>query len=272
MYPRLTPCTFPMHNTHYDSPKINFLLILLAQVFILSFVLIFTASFTSKEGILDVAKVFYTEIGVYGLLWELGLLVLSCVFLRLCVNNPSRHAPLIASLVMYTAAGCLILSHLVSLLICYNTDAIEIRSGAECLASSESGIRGRNAVYIGAGLLVPSFIFIHLLNFRGGAQHFEKAEEMAEKAILVTTVMLIFTVCGIICIIDDSVWDWKYAYTFLFSLCISAYLSGFSTFIVFNQEGEFATTSNHQYPHMAALFFLQPLLFLEASIKICLSV
>jgi hypothetical protein len=242
-----------MENTR--QRQYLFLCILLAQIsFLASFVLSVTSSVSSSSAHLDIALFFRRTIGFEegSLVLEGLVFIITTLFMRVFIEIYPRIL-LLLSLLFYTLSGSFIVAHLASLLVCADDDT--------CLDSDPDTERGRNTIYISAPLLILSFLLVHGMNFYLGLKG------AVLQAIARNTMFILFTVSCAICILDDDVWDWKYAYAFLFTLGITTYLNGVSTFILVSKEGEII----QDVWQTAALVFLQPLLFVEESVKLCLT-
>ena len=231
----------------------GFLCILLAQV---SFLVLFVLSVTSVSSSthLDIALFFRHTIAFEGetLFLEVLVFIITTLFMRVSIEIYPRIL-LILSLIFYTLSGSFIVAHLASLLVCADDDT--------CMYSDSDTMRGRNTIYLSAPLPILSFLLVHGMNFYMGLNG------AVLQAIVRNTLFILFTVSCAICIIDDDVWDWKYAYAFLFTLGITTYLNGVSTFILISKEAEII----QDVWQMTALVFLQPLLFVEESVKLCLT-
>ena len=204
---------------------------------------------------LEAANVFLYHMGIRGMMWEFVSFVLASILLRVCIQLQPKIL-LILSLLCYTISGTFLVCHVACILICSGDE------GEGCTAMSPSTIRGQNAVFISVSLIFTSFFIIHILNYYTKVN----VDDIVLNTIIQNSLFILFVACGSICIIDDNIWDWKYAYSFLFTLGITTYINSFSAFIL---------VSNHNQEHdmwqTASLVFLQPLLFVEESIRICLT-
>lgn len=237
----------------------GFLLILLTQLLFLSCAIFLTASLHDDSGkILVLANWMHSDMGIVWIAYELAVLLGICILMRVCIHAREGKWRLlqIGSLVLYTISGALLICHLASLVICYS----EGNAQRPCLASTPSSVEGRNAVYISTALLVPSFIFTHVINYESKSS----GDLMSMRTIITNTLFILFATCSSICVIDDYVWDWKYAYTTLFTLGFTTYVSGFSTLVSFSQ-------SEADPVFITLFFFLQPLLLLETMLENCLT-
>ena len=259
----------------------GFLIIVLAQLLVLCFSALFTCSWileTSSDRVilLGIANEFYYNVGLHGMIWEIVVFFVISFFLRLSLYLYPRIL-LILSLILYTLSGTVITCHLSSVIICSEASYIfdesnigeksiasESTTTLHCDASSPSAIRGRSAIYISTPLILFSFLFAHMNNFIS-LHGLAFLEQSIIRSIIQNTVFILFIVCGCVCIIDDSVWDWKYAYTCLFTLGFTAYLNGVSTYILFSPN------KGKDIWQTAALVYLQPLVLVEDSIKTCLT-
>lgn len=236
-----------------------FLIILFVQLFFLSlFILLCSVSFipeTSQE--LEAASAFRHYMGLRWMVWEVLCVFLASILMRVCLNVQPRIL-LILSIVLYTIVGTFVACHITSILICGTTD------GDVCALSDPSTIRGQRAIFVSTPWLTLSFIINHLMYYN------PKEESMIIwRTLLQNTFMIVFSACISVCIIDDSEWDWKYAFAFLFTLGVTTYINVFSTFIRFSKD--FHSYEDQDMWKLTAMIYLQPLFCLEESIKICLT-
>jgi hypothetical protein len=249
-------------DTTNTSVPHGFLWILLFQVLFLVFSVLLTCLWTNAERVLVVADAFYHSQGLIS--WGIVAFVSTSVFLRLSLHLYPRVL-LILSLLFHAVSGTVIVCHLSSLILCNNFSHLYDGGGGDidgCSAASASTVRGQNAIYISVPLLLFSFVAVHLTNIR----HPHATEESVTLSIIVSTVFILFVECGSVCIIDDTIWDWKYAYACLFTLGFTVYFNGVSTYILFSQRSEESDKWQR-----AALVYLQPLLLMEDSVRACLS-
>lgn len=253
----------PAHNSVcfflvLDTDMLAFFAILFTQLVFLSCAILCTVSLRDGKKI-TVADWLHNGMGTQGLVYEMGALFVTCVLMRGCMamkrnDGESRVLPA-GALVLYTLVGTFLICHLASLVICYTDNNKE----KTCLVTTPSIVQGQNAVYIATALLVPSFIFVHAYFRHGG-------DPMGIRVIITNTLFILFASCSGICVVDDYVWDWKYAYTTLFALGFTTYISGFSTFVSPTKEEEAVD------PLLTTLvFFLQPFLLVETALRLCLS-
>lgn len=230
-----------------------FLFILLAQISVLSLFIFSVTWHLSDSSTHLIVPFFFSQHVNFeggGVFWEIIIFVITSILMRISMELYPRIL-LISALFAYTLSGSFIATHLASLLVVCTHDT--------CVISDY----GKNTIYVSTPLLVIAFLFIHTLNIY---QDIKTQKEAVISAIARNTMIVLFIVCTSICIIDDSAWDWDYAYAFLFTLALTTYLNGFSTFILFSKE-----VHDKDVWQMAALVYLQPLLFIEDSVKVCLT-
>lgn len=262
----------------FNFKKSNkFLLILLFQLILLSVsILSCTVSFIPGEE--PAYLLLQNRFGIHGLFWEVVVFLILYILLRVCIVLEPNILRIV-TFWMYTISGIFIACHLASILICSGHQHKD--DDALCLDSSPSVIRGQNAIYISAPLFVLSFLMVHMSNcyhryyYADISLNYNDTNGIVWDAILQNALFIIFAACISVCIIDDITWDWKYAYAFLFTAGITTYINGFSTFIFMTTTTGKNDTHDmilqEDYWTVAALVFLQPLLFVEDTIKFCLT-
>jgi hypothetical protein len=262
--------SYPIVTMKGDTTSVTprgFLLILLFQVLFLVFSILLTCLWTNAERVLVVADALYHTQGLMS--WGIVAFVSTSVCLRLSLHLYPRIL-LILSLLFHTVAGTVIACHLSSLILCNNFSHLYYGEGGGddididgCNTASPSTVRGQNAVYISVPLLLFSFVAVHMINVH--RPHNTEAQSV-NVSIIVSTIFILFVECGSVCIIDDTIWDWKYAYACLFTVGFTVYLNGVSTYVLFTQRSEESDKWER-----AALVYLQPLLLMEDSVKACLT-
>jgi hypothetical protein len=250
----------------------TFLFIQLCQVLFLSGSMVLTASFIAdgSQG-LNIAHAFHKNLNAKEAIpVEIALFFTTCLLLRLFLNF-KRTLLLLTTLILYTACGAFMVCHICSLVICDDEE--------ECPVDSPIISRGRNAVYLGAILLILPLFVVYYINFIHNDilldDHHEwstMVEKISLVAIISNTIVVVFVACCTVCIIDDTVWDWRYGYALLFTLAITTYISGVSSYILFEEKtvGFSLEKTTRNALQTQVLIILQPLLFVEASIKLCM--
>jgi hypothetical protein len=159
--------------------------------------------------------------------WEGLAFALACVCLRLSLHH---RRLLWLALLLYTLAGTVLVCHLAALLL---PDA-----------------QGRSALYISAPLLPLSFAVVHLHRAR-----------TVRESVLLSAALILFVECASVCILDDRVWDWRYAYACLFTVGGAVYVNAVSTYVLLEK------LSAEDAWQGAALVYLQPLLLVEDALR-----
>lgn len=253
----------------------GFLFVQLCQLLFLSGSMIFTASFIadgSQE--LNIAHAFQKNLtSIEAISIEFGVFFSSCIFLRLLLYSKNTLL-LLCSMIFYTICGAILVCHISSMIVCHENEE-------QCLASSTQTFRGRNAVYLSAALLIlPIFVNYYIDVTYSSSPSSETMNDEGKNisfiAIISNSIIVIFVAICTICIIDDAVWDWRYAYAILFTLAITTYISGISSYILFEDHHNKSTLfllekTTRDALQIEALVILQPLLFVEASVRICMA-
>ena len=162
----------------------------------------------------------------------------SCILLRFLLflsKEDSRH---------YLAVGLCVYTIGLSVLGCQIGAWMVSASGGE-----EELRRGQMAVAIGCVSILVSFLGIQLQS------------QPLPGVLLQSTAIVLFVFGSAIVVLDDRVWEWKYAYVMLFSLAAAAYLNGLATYL--SPAGlDPLTTCAH--------VILQPVIFAEGWMTACL--
>ena len=181
--------------------------------------------------------------------------LIASFFLR-CSMYIRPRLLLVMTILLFTLSGTFVLCCLSSILVCSSSELFS----DHCRCNAESTVRGQNAVYISISLLVLSFFTIHYAIHRS-----TNTKGMVMDTIARNTMLIMFVSCASVCVIDDNIWDWKYAFAFLFTLGLTTYINTLSAFVFHSNE-----TDNDAW-QLVGLVYLQPFLFIEDSLKACLS-
>ena len=233
----------------------GFVIILTVQICIFSFFVMLTVS---EERMLEEMNqhLYWGEIG-------LGAFIAACILLRVLVsmNQPTLLAAMIG---VYTLAlsmmGCQVVAWLLS------SDPQEYDSRDDVFDDA-SVKRGKNSVYFGCISIVLSFVVVQCM----------KKKEDAIQTLVVQSVLIIMLFNGLLIIcMDDRVWDWRYAYIMLFAIAAATYLNCISTYYIDPRQDELPFMDSSNSPsskspfYLVALVILQPILFTESWLTMCL--
>ena len=118
------------------------------------------------------------------------------------------------------------------------------------LLQGESIQRGQVAILMACITFLVSFSFVIVQDLHG-------AQAMAQ------IVGLILLLSGLALVtIDDRVWDWRYAYSVLFSIISATYIN----YVI----GTCRSCSSGSTCHLCSLVIMQPILFIEEWLVACL--
>ena len=235
-----------------------FLLIIMFQLLFIGLFVIYVVSW-SGDTTTQVLEVASTLQSLASCIFSAIAFLVTTLIMR-CTLYLRPRLLLCFSLLLHTISSTWVICCLSSILVCSTN---EVFSDA-CLSTSPSTIRGQNAAYISVSLLVLSFFLIHFANHI--ISDIQATSNRVIDTIARNSMLIIFISCGSVCIIDDVVWDWKYAFAFLFTLGITTYINTISTFVFYSNE-----SSSIDAWQLVALVYLQPFLFIEDSMKICLT-
>ena len=205
----------------------------------------------------SVREVIMTSDGVCA--WVgIGLFVLGCIALRLAVHLQYTVPTALVLFGLYTTGLTLIGCQL----------AVWLQSDYALDSDVNLGlIRGQNAVCMGCVIMVLVFLIVQGRVIPHGQIHTRDSAMQAAALVLL---------CSGVCLvsIDDREWDWRYATAIFFALVISIYLNALSTWFDHmhgaSKQEAFLLSASHEPFHVASLVILQPVLFAEEWLLLCL--
>lgn len=227
----------------------HFVLLALATYFSAGLITAVSVPPQWRDGILA-ATPWLTEVG-------LALFVLGCIALRLAVHFKYWVATAGVLVALYTTGLTLIG---IALAVCLQSDFD--REEMEATNMEQEGLRrGQMAVCLGCVITLLVFVIVQTGGLFPNSKNTD-AHAVRASAVQSGSLVLLFSgVCLVA--IDDHTWDWRYAVTVFFSLVLSVYLNTISTWMVAQKEEGDAF-------HVTALIILQPILFAESWVLLCL--
>ena len=175
--------------------------------------------------------------------------VLSYILLRACLRTQGLLLCLLLNTLGVSMMGCQI-----AVWLCATDDTDTFK-------------RGKLAIALGCMSLLVSFITIQFVWLHYYWQQNEGAvNTIVMRIITQSTVIVCFIFGASIVVIDDRVWEWRYAYAILFTVLISAYLNGFTAFFHLQNNKNNASAAT-----VCAEIILQPILFIEEWLVVVVS-
>jgi hypothetical protein len=207
-------------------------------------------------------------------LQELGLVlfVLGCIALRLAVHFQHWPSTAVVLVVFYTSGLTFIGSTLaVSLQYDFDDDNGD-DDYSEANRKNEDGLRrGQMAVCLGCAVSLLVFVIVQaqLLNVSVASAAEPPLNRKVHGSAVQSAGLCLFASALCLIIIDDRIWDWRYAATVFASLILSVYLNAVCTWMLAVVETDAAGAAKSAF-HVTALIILQPILFAENWVLLCL--
>jgi hypothetical protein len=231
-----------------------------------------------RDGILEAGGMI-AEIGV-------GLFVLGCIALRLALHLRSCPFTGLVLLGMYTSGITLIGCELaVQLQADYPQQLADAGPhGYKADERPQGQYQGQMAVCLGCGVLILTYLLVqsHVLVLWSQwapppvtLPMLSHNDELRISAIQSSLLVLLLSGLCVITI-DDREWDWRYALMVFIVVIISVYLNVFSTWLARQplkeeEQGSPWSASVDYAFHKASLLVLQPILFAENWVLLCLT-
>ena len=243
----------------------GFHFVLLAQAIYFSIGVIISVTVPKIRNAIRMTEGLFIDVGI-------GLFMIGCISLRLAVHFEQCVPTALVLFVLYTTGLTLIGSQLaVWLQEDYGTDS-DVNFSEQ---TGQGEQRGQTAICMACIIIPVVFVIVQSKIITKFQQSHTTTTTTTIKSSGLQAVSLVLLLSGLCMItIDDREWDWRYAMAIFLALVISVYLNAISTWFVHQSP-----QNNHQHLlkasapdafHLAALIILQPILFAEDWLLLCL--